>query len=86
VSALTEAVKAQDAEVRELRGRLDGLRGLGFWDDRVAPRSNTEGGITAVGGSPGFPLIDSYPSEPQRGHARTTAILCVGVVGFSSRG
>ena len=26
VQALTEAVKAQDAEVRELRGRLDGLR------------------------------------------------------------
>jgi hypothetical protein len=27
VQALTEAVKSQDAEVRELRGRLDGLRG-----------------------------------------------------------
>jgi hypothetical protein len=28
VAALTEAVKAQDAEVRELRGRLDGVRTL----------------------------------------------------------
>jgi hypothetical protein len=28
VQALTDAVKAQDAEVRELRGRLDGVRGL----------------------------------------------------------
>jgi hypothetical protein len=26
VAALTEAVKAQQAEVRELRGRLDGVR------------------------------------------------------------
>jgi hypothetical protein len=28
VAALTEAVKAQDAEVREIRGRLDGVRSL----------------------------------------------------------
>jgi hypothetical protein len=28
VQALTEAVQAQDAEVRQLRGRLDGVRGL----------------------------------------------------------
>jgi len=28
VQALTEAVEAQDAEVRELRGRLDGVRSL----------------------------------------------------------
>jgi hypothetical protein len=28
VAALTEAVKAQDAEVRQLRGRLDGVRSL----------------------------------------------------------
>jgi hypothetical protein len=28
VAALTEAVEVQDAEVRELRGRLDGVRTL----------------------------------------------------------
>jgi hypothetical protein len=28
VQALAEAVKTQDAEVKELRGRLDGVRGL----------------------------------------------------------
>ena len=28
VQALTAAVKAQDAEVRELRDQLDGVRGL----------------------------------------------------------